>query len=84
MNSGEIKHQRSINLRVGMDIGMGLFYAIIGVIVVYYKTFGKMDVPPYVAYVLGTMMIIGGCARLYRGIKAILPQKEKDEPNVNQ
>ncbi len=67
-------------LRTSMDIGMGVFYIVIGCLVIFMKAFGTMAIPPIIAYILGGMMLIGGGARLYRGIKDILPQKPGTEP----
>ena len=64
------------HFRTSLDIGMGLFYMVIGGYVVIVKAFGSMSIPPVLAYVLGGMMIIGGIARFYRGLKVILPKKE--------
>jgi hypothetical protein len=62
--------------RTSMDIGMGIFYTVIGALIIFYKSFGTMTIPPVIAYLLGGMMVIGGLFRLYRGIKAILPAKK--------
>ena len=75
--SNERKRSNSY-FRTTMDIGMGLFYSIIGGLIVYAKAFGTMKIPPFIAYILGGMMIIGGVFRFYRGIKAILPKKADD------
>jgi hypothetical protein len=64
--------------RTSMDIGMGIFYMMIGALVLYYKSFGRMAIPIAIAYLLGGMMVIGGFFRLYRGIKAILPDKDRN------
>lgn len=66
--------------RTSMDIGMGIFYTVIGFLIVYARSFGNLTIPPVVAYILGSMMIIGGLFRLYRGLKVILPgKKEQDQ-----
>lgn len=61
--------------RTTMDIGMGLFYTIIGTMLLYANSFAGVAIPKIVAYVLGAMMVIGGLFRLYRGLKVILPAK---------
>jgi hypothetical protein len=73
----EVKERRAITFRTGLDIGMGLFYTIIGAMVLTYKAFGTMEIPAVIAYILGGMMVIGGIARFYRGLKVILA-KNKD------
>lgn len=66
------------HMRTSMDIGMGLFYMIIGGFVLYFQAFGNMSLPAWISYLLGGMMLLGGGARLYRGLKVILPQKNAD------
>ena len=73
--SYERKRSRSY-FRTSMDIGMGIFYAVIGTLIICFRSFGTMEIPRIIAYVLGGMMVIGGLFRLYRGIKAIFPAKE--------
>ena len=65
-----------IRLNIIMDIGMGIFYAVIGIILLYAKSFGNMQIPAYAAYTIGTLLAIGGAFRFYRGIKAVLPRKK--------
>ncbi len=62
--------------RITMDIGMGIFYTIIGSLILYFKSFANIAIPPIFAYILGAMMAIGGLFRLYRGIKALMPEKQ--------
>jgi len=62
--------------RTSLDIGMGIFYVIIGAMVFFLKSFGNMAIPGIIAYILGGMMMIGGGARLYRGLKVVLPKKK--------
>lgn len=76
--SGERRRsQQSIRFRIIMDVVMGLFYVIIGGMLVFLKRFGLMEVPAWIAYTLGTIMMIGGAFRFYRGLKAVLPQKNE-------
>ncbi len=65
--------------RTSMDIGMGIFYTVIGCLIVYAKTFGTMAIPPVIAYALGGMMVVGGLFRLYRGLKVVLPGRKKHD-----
>ena len=69
--------ERSSNrhFRTSMDIGMGLFYMLIGGFVFIVKNFGSTPIPAWLAYLLGGMMMIGGGARFYRGMKAVWPKK---------
>ena len=74
----ERKRSRSY-FRTSMDIGMGIFYTVIGTLIIYARSFGTMTIPPVIAYILGGMMFVGGLFRLYRGVKAVFPNKK--EPN---
>ena len=80
--SYEESNERRISksrFRTSMDIGMGLFYIVIGTLVMYAKAFGDMKIPTIIAYILGAMMVIGGVFRFYRGIKEVLPQKKNND-----
>ena len=71
----ETREKRSSQLRTTMDFVMGLFYTLIGIILIYAKSFVGIAVMPLVAYILGGMMAVGGVLRLVRGIKAVTPDK---------
>jgi hypothetical protein len=73
------RRESRIGFRTSLDIGMGIFYVAIGTLVVYYRAMGAYQIPLVAAYVLGGVMIIGGAARFYRGIKVVLPKKEKPD-----
>lgn len=75
----EVKKRSASRLRTSMDITMGIFYISIGLFVMYAKSFGSIEIPALIAYLLGGMMAIGGGFRLYRGIKAILPQNSEED-----
>ncbi len=62
--------------RTTLDLGMGLFYVVIGLMVVIFKSFFEFKIPAVLAYVLGVMMIVGGGFRFYKGLKDILPNKK--------
>ncbi len=55
-----------------MDIVMGIFYSFIGGLLLYARSFVGIEVPAFVAYILGGMMLVGGLFRLYRGIKTVI------------
>lgn len=81
----ESRERRQTTFRTAMDIGMGVFYTAIGGIMVYARSFGRLgDIPPAIAYLLGGMMIVGGVARFYRGIKFILPKKRDTGINTSE
>jgi hypothetical protein len=67
------------HFRTIMDIMMGIFYTWVGGWLIYARSFFNMQVPTLVAYILGGMMVIGGLFRLFRGVKAALPGREREE-----
>lgn len=81
----ESREMRSGSFRRSLDIGMGLFYTVIGSMLVYARSFGNLeDIPRVIAYLLGGMMIVGGIARFYRGIKVFLPKKKNSDINTSE
>jgi uncharacterized membrane protein HdeD (DUF308 family) len=54
--------------RAIMHLAMGVFYLLIGIVIVYMKYFGtiKLD-PPALAYAIGSLVIVYGLFRLWRG-----------------
>jgi hypothetical protein len=61
---------------------MGLFFAALGSIMVFTKRIGNYDLPWYVAYTLGPVMMVGGAIRFYRGLMDMLPSRKKgDDPD---
>jgi hypothetical protein len=61
--------------RTSLDIGMGVFYIIIGAIILFVKYFGTIELPATYAYILGNMMLLYGIFRIYRGIISIRRNK---------
>ena len=72
------------HFRTSMDLGMGLFYIVIGGYVVVVKAFGTMAIPPIIAYILGGMMIIGGIARFYRGWQGFFPKNRNTDSTTSE
>lgn len=54
-----------------MHLGMGGFYLVVGMLVLFVKYFGTMELSSGLAYTLGTLMIIYGLFRVWRGIAAL-------------
>jgi len=79
MSYGESdERQRSRRgFRTPLDIGMGLFYIAIGLVIMITKAFGNVSIPPIISYVLGGMMVVGGGFRFYRGWQDILQNRKK-------
>ncbi|RYD59509.1 MAG: hypothetical protein EOP56_01195 [Sphingobacteriales bacterium] len=61
-----------------MHIGMGIFYLLIGASVIYIKYFGAMELPTGFAYVLGSLMLLYGGFRIWRGIMDMKQMKRRD------
>jgi hypothetical protein len=57
--------------RMGLDLGMGVLYVCIGLLILYMKHFGGMELPSTFANVLGGLMVVYGVFRLYNGIKTL-------------
>jgi hypothetical protein len=64
--------------RATMHIGMGVFYIVIGLSVIYIKYFGAMELPSGFAYVLGSLMLLYGIFRVWRGIADMKQMKRRD------
>jgi hypothetical protein len=64
--------------RTSLDVGMGIFYVFIGGYVIVVQSFGNMGIPKIISWVLGGMMVVGGVARFYRGIKVIMDKKKNE------
>lgn len=62
--------------RTSLDIGMGAVYIIIAVIVLYMKYFGAVELPASTAYALGSLMLLYGGFRIYRGMVAIFRKRK--------
>ena len=62
--------------RTTLDLGMGIFYVVIGLMVMIFKSFFEVKIPVVIAYVLGAMMVVGGGYRFYKGLKDVLPNKK--------
>lgn len=58
-----------------MHLGMGSFYIIIGLLVLYVRYFGTMELSAGLAYALGGLMILYGVFRLWRGFVGLKQQK---------
>ena len=73
----DARRRSNLGFRTVMDLGMGLFYAVIGTLILLFKSFGNMAIPPVIAYVLGGMMVVGGVFRFYKGVKSVLDQRKE-------
>lgn len=69
------------SFRTTLDMGMGAFYVIIGVVVLYLHNFGAIELSSTYAYVLGGIMVAYGGFRIYRGMAEILQKKKNTNSN---
>lgn len=56
------------SFRTSLDMAMGAIYVIVGVVLFNMHYFGTVELSATTAYVLGTVMLLYGAFRLYRGI----------------
>jgi hypothetical protein len=71
--------RRRASLHNTREIAMGLFFFVIGAILLYKKSFGNYEINKFVAYILGSIMLVGGGIRFYRGVMAILLKKKDND-----
>jgi len=62
--------------RTSLDVGMGAVYIIMGVAVFSLRYFGTVELPASTAYVLGSIMVLYGAFRIYRGMKVIWTKRK--------
>lgn len=63
--------------RGSMHIGMGIIYLLLGTVIVYVKYYGAIELSSGMAYSLGSLMIIYGIFRLWRGIANVIQQRKR-------
>jgi len=56
------------SFRTSLDMAMGTIYIIVGVVLFAIRHFGTVELSASTAYVLGSVMMLYGGFRLYRGI----------------
>lgn len=54
-------------MRATMHLGMGTFYILAGSVLVYAKYFGAIAFSDALAYTLGSLMLVYGVFRIWRG-----------------
>ena len=65
------------SFRTGLDLGMGVLYVAIGCLILYIKHFGAMELPTTFAYILGSLMLLYGVFRIYRGFVGMKEGKRR-------
>lgn len=56
------------SFRTSLDMAMGTIYIIVGVVLFAIRHFGTVELSASSAYILGSVMMLYGGFRLYRGI----------------
>lgn len=56
------------SFRTTMHIGMGAFYLVISFLLFYANIFGAVELPTGMAYTLGSLMLVYGLFRIWRGV----------------
>ncbi|HRO41382.1 MAG TPA: hypothetical protein PL009_01015 [Flavipsychrobacter sp.] len=64
--------------QASMHLGMGIVYLIFGVLVIYVRYFGAIELSAGVAYTLGGFMILYGLFRIWRGV-AFFKQRQRPD-----
>ncbi len=67
--------------RTSLDLGMGVMYIILGIIVFSMRSFGTIELPPSTAYVLGGVMVVYGAFRIYRGMVVVMRKRKARNRN---
>jgi hypothetical protein len=80
----ESRERRGIQFRIVMDIVMGLIYTAIGILLLATRAFVGVPLPAIAAYIIGAMLAVGGSARLYRGLKVVLPKKRGSNTSASE
>jgi hypothetical protein len=67
-NSGNEKGGKAYEkMRGSLHLGMGVMYLILGSLILYVKHFGTMELSAGLAYAVGTIMVLYGIFRIWRG-----------------
>jgi hypothetical protein len=85
MNHEERSGRIYSQFRTSLDFGMGIMYILIASMILTIKYFGTMALDASFAYILGTLMLLYGVFRIYRGFSALRNRKrnaKKDFPDL--
>ena len=64
-------------MQIPLHIGMGCVYIIFGILILYVKYFGSMELSAGLAYALGGLMLVYGTFRLWRGFSLLRKSNRK-------
>lgn len=67
------------SFRTSLDMAMGAIYVIVGVVLFTMHYFGTVELSASTAYVLGTVMLLYGAFRLYRGIIVLFRKQPRQQ-----
>lgn len=63
--------------RTSMDLAMGCIYIIVSVLLFRLRYFGTVELPAGTAYTLGTITLLYGAFRIYRGAVVLLRRRPR-------
>jgi hypothetical protein len=66
-------------VQIPLHFGMGSVYIIFGVLVLYVKYFGSMQLSSGIAYALGGLMLLYGTFRIWRGVVMLRQQNRRQQ-----
>ncbi|HQE11584.1 MAG TPA: hypothetical protein PLQ78_02430 [Flavipsychrobacter sp.] len=64
-------------MQIPLHFGMGVVYLVIGFMVLYIKYFGTMALSSGIAYALGSLLLLYGAFRIWRGITMMRQQRRR-------
>lgn len=70
MSTGDLSNREKgrIRLRAMSHLVMGVVYLVFGSILIYARYFGAIEFSEVMSYILGSVMLIYGVFRIWRGI----------------
>ncbi|HTN47002.1 MAG TPA: hypothetical protein VL098_11695 [Flavipsychrobacter sp.] len=66
-------------VQIPLHFGMGSVYIIFGILVLYVKYFGSIQLSSGIAYTLGGLMALYGAFRIWRGIVMLRQQNRRQQ-----
>lgn len=64
-----LNNNKWLRLRAMQHIGMGIVYIIIAALLFWIKTFGSIELSRGTAYALGSLLLLYGVFRIWRGTR---------------
>jgi hypothetical protein len=70
-NSRASENGKFMRVRSIMHIVVGILYLILGIAAFLFQSFGKFDLGPAAAYGMGSLLVIYGAFRIWRGFTSL-------------